>query len=47
MDEQSPRDKDFEPELQQEVAPEQNSEADKEMQSWAEDDKKDNLPNVL
>jgi hypothetical protein len=46
-DEQAQRDKDFDPELQAEVAPEQNSEADKQMRSWADDDKKDDLPNVL
>ena len=47
MDEQSLRDKDFDPELQEEVAPEQNAEADNEMKSWADDEKKDDLPNVL
>lgn len=47
MDEQSLRDKDFDPELQEEVAPEQNAEADREMKSWADDEKKDDLPNVL
>ncbi len=47
MDEQSHRDKDFDPELQEEVAPEQNAEADKQMRSWADEDRKDDLPNVL
>ncbi len=47
MDEQSQRDKDFDPDLQAEVAPEQNSESDKQMRSWADEDKKDDLPNVL
>ena len=48
MDEQSVRDKDFDPDLQAEVAPEQNAEADKQMKSWVEDDdKRDELPNVL
>ena len=48
MDERSVRDKDFDPDLQAEVAPEQNADADKEMKSWVEDDdKRDELPNVL
>lgn len=48
MDEQSQRDKDFDPELQQELAPEQNADADQQLRSWVEDDdKKDDLPNVL
>ncbi|CAA9472972.1 MAG: hypothetical protein AVDCRST_MAG65-874 [uncultured Solirubrobacteraceae bacterium] len=47
MEEQDQRDKDFDPERQEEVAPEQNSEADRQLQSWAEDEKQDNLPNVL
>ena len=47
MDEQDQRDKDFDPELQAEVAPEQNADSDNQLQSWAEDDKKDDLPNVL
>ncbi len=46
-DEQAQRDKDFDPERQAEVAPEQNADADKQLQSWADDDKKDDLPNVL
>ena len=47
MDEQDQRDKDFDPGLQAEVAPEQNADSDNRLQSWAEDDKKDDLPNVL
>ena len=46
-DEQAQRDKDSDPELQAEVAPEQNAEADRQMRSWADDDKRDDLPNVL
>lgn len=46
-DEQDQRDKDFDPQRQSEVAPEQNAEADKQLRSWADDDGKDDLPNVL